>query len=471
MIIASASWSLGFGNMKGFVSILELIAVVIAVIVAMGVFFPGFTYTNKWNQANLLMNGRDLILTIDRIGMLYNYSFSESNLQLFFLKITPSTNIISWSETEGTFKQKIIIACNCTNEIKSKIESWFGTFKVNGRPITVQTCLSSLDNINPCNDALNPKHTSDVLVIYEYRNLTNYASSLGQFLAAGNGIVEVVDFNNSNWVDSTQNSVFGIQPAGTIHQRVLDYDYFPRKPDNSSDVIYGPWKYFYNVPFPEITSTISLQPVPVEGGIDSCIVSNFGIFTLNVTPYKFWICNSTHVYFDTDNNSSADTLISARQNFTINKADYTLSYVDFPSRIGIKFNSPFTFNDFFVKQAPPTPPPWDTYYPIEVSPIDGSTKRILLNASISNGLETDIPVVILNNTNGKTAWMAEFSDKGYSDDEKHLFLSLILWASNKKTVAGLAPNLQVGYLTSYINVNNVDMFEVYRLGIGMGHAY
>ncbi|MFH0711459.1 MAG: hypothetical protein V1944_02685, partial [Candidatus Aenigmatarchaeota archaeon] len=239
--------------MKGFVNILELIAVVIAVVVAMSAFFPGFLYSNKWTQANLLLNGRDMVLTIDRIGYLYNYSFSENDLKQFFRNITPSTNIISWSETEGTFKQKVIIACNCTADIKSKIDSWFGAFKVNGRTITVQTCLTNLDRINTCNDVANPKHTSDILVIWGYKTLVPYSTTLNQFLNEGNGIIEVMDFNFTSWVDSVQNSLFGLDSTTITHQLAADYDYFPRKPGNSSDLIYGPWKHFYNLPFPEST--------------------------------------------------------------------------------------------------------------------------------------------------------------------------------------------------------------------------
>jgi len=460
--------------MKGFVNILELIAVIIAVVVAMSVFFPGFLYSNKWNQANLLLNGRDLILTIDRIGNLYSYSFSENDLKQFFRNITPHSNIISWSEVEGTFKQKLIIACNCTTDIKARIDSWFGTFEVNGRTVSVQSCLTNLDKIDPCNDLQNPKHTTDVLIIWGYKDLTPYSSTLNQFVNSGNGIVEVIDFNQSSWVDSVQNSLFGLQWVDNQHKQSADYDYFPRKPDNSSDVIYGPYKYFFHVPFPETTSVIPVQPIPTEGGISSCTVTNRGNFTINSTSYTFWICNSSAVYFDTNSNSNADTIVSSKQNFTINSTVYTLSYIDFPIRIGIKFNPPYTFDDFLAYQKPPSGPlgqAWGTYYAVELTPIDRNVKRILLNASVGQGSEPDIPVVILNNTNGKTAWMADFSDSGFSDDEKHLFFSLVLWAANKRPVAVLAPNLQVGYLTSYVNVNNTDVFEVYRLGLGLGYAY
>jgi hypothetical protein len=474
-----ANWSWRFGDMKGFVSILELIAVVIAVVVAMSVFFPGFLYSNKWTQANLLLNSRDLLLTMDRTGYLYNYSFSEYNLKQFFRNITPSTNIISWSEVEGTFKQKVIIACNCTTEMKNKIESWLGPqhqFIVNGRKISVQICpLNNLDNLYVCSDPVDTKHTTDVLVIWGYSNLVDKSPLLRQFLNEGNGIVEVVDFNSTSPIDDVQRKIFGIESISITRTLAADYDYFPRKPDNSSDIIYGPWKYFFNLPFPANTSIIPNQLIPTEAGLPACTVSNNGKFILNSTGYNFWICNSTHVYFATNDSKPniANVIVSPKQDFVINKTNYTLDYIDFPNTIGIKFNRPFSFNDFFkIKPTVSNPVnPWSDYYPYEIYPNDRNGRRILLNASVSNGRESDIPVVILNNTNGKTVWMSDFSDSGISDDEKHLFLSLVFWAANKRSVAVLAPNLQVGYLTSYINVNNTDMYEVYRLGLGLGYAY
>lgn len=475
--IALENWIYRCGDMKGFINILELIAVVLAVVIAMSVFFPGFLYSDKWTQAYLLLTGRDILVTIDRTGKLSNYSFSPNDLRQFFSQITPSTNIISWSEVEGTFKQLMVVECNCSADVQSRIASWFGNFTVNGRAISLHICpagdLSNINSVSACYDPNNPKHTADVLVIWGYTNLTGYTSQLNQFLSNGNGIVEVANFTSIASVDSAQNSIFGLQFVNNNRNLAADYDYFARKPGNSTDVIYGPYKYFFGVPFPESTVAISTTTLNTEGGIPTCALNNTGKFNLNSSSYQFWICSSNSVYFDTDNNGTADTIVSPGQNFTINKAVFTLSSIDFPNRIGIKFNSPYTFNDFFSFQTPPSKDlgaSWSNYYPLEVIPYDGTAKNILLNASVGGG-QPDIPVVILNNTNGKAAWMADFTDNGNSDDSKNLFFSLVLWSSNKRSIAVLSPSLQVGFLTSYINVNDTDVFEVYRLGIGLGYPY
>jgi hypothetical protein len=72
----------------------------------------------------------------------------------------------------------------------------------------------------------------------------------------------------------------------------------------------------------------------------------------------------------------------------------------------------------------------------------------------------------------RVAWIADFTDNDIiGDDHKLLLTSLLLWASNKKASAVLSSNLKIGYLTSYVNINNTDMFEVYKFNLGLGYPY
>jgi hypothetical protein len=80
----------------------------------------------------------------------------------------------------------------------------------------------------------------------------------------------------------------------------------------------------------------------------------------------------------------------------------------------------------------------------------------------------------LNGTFGKTAWIADFSRNGLNtvgDDQKQLLNSLILSVSNKKPKELTFGNEKIGYATSYLNVLNYDMFEVYRLNLGVGRPF
>jgi len=92
--------------------------------------------------------------------------------------------------------------------------------------------------------------------------------------------------------------------------------------------------------------------------------------------------------------------------------------------------------------------------------------------SISESPPREYPAVILNRF-GETgvAWVASFSEDGVSDDEKLLLTSLLFWASNKRETSTEVTNLRIGYMTSYVNVKNLDMFEAYKFSLGLGYPF
>lgn len=130
---------------------LEMIMVVIVLYIAFSVFFPGFSYKSGWNEALLLQTSRDVILTADRTNKLYNLSFDKGALQNFLSDVVSEENLISWSDTGGTVKNQIIIACNCTNDQLNYLNSWLSELEINGRHIDVPPpCYTNLESINPC---------------------------------------------------------------------------------------------------------------------------------------------------------------------------------------------------------------------------------------------------------------------------------------------------------------------------------
>ena len=101
---------------------------------------------------------------------------------------------------------------------------------------------------------------------------------------------------------------------------------------------------------------------------------------------------------------------------------------------------------------------------------DNDARKILLKADVKyNG--NYIPAIILNNSEGaRVAWMADFEN--YDDYEfRTMIASLLLWASNKRAIGILSPNVKVGLRTSYVNTVNDDMFEVYKYNLGLGYPY
>jgi hypothetical protein len=321
---------------KGFVNILELIFVLIALFIAFGILFPGASYVNKWSQALLIANSRDIILTADRMGKLYDYSFDASQLSGFLNQVIPitRTNLLAWSQIEGTIKSRVIVACNCTEQQKDDLTSWISGITFNGRTVDIDFVRTNLDEINM---------PSDVLLIFGYRDITPVQDEIF-------GITE-----GGTWGSPTYGGTWG----SPTYDEII-------KPATASNITYQAYKIY----------------LKALGG---------------QSPISPEFCKDTS-----------------------NK---------------------------------------------RIVPSDNDASRIFVKANDGS------PCVIFNDKKvAKVAWIAGPVDP-YNSNHTKLLASVLLSASNKRAIGILSPNLQVGYMTSYINVKNNDMFEIYRFNLGLGHPY
>lgn len=504
--------------MKGFINIVEMIIIVIVLFIAFSILFPGFAYRSKWSEALTILKSKDLILTADRIGKLYDYSFTALALQDFLDMTIPTneTGLIPWSEAEGTIKSKVIIACNCTGEEINNLTSWLSGLKLNGREIESTICYSNLEPVNPC------RESSDVLFIWGYKNLSLYIDTLQKYLRKGNGIVEMSDIKPEDLDDDPAHTeIFGLKGGKGNIKEIAIYDEFRsnivfcpsatlinRKPCNATDIIYTPWKYFYHIPLP-LKATEAVSYIQTDGLSYSCSYINKGVFKLqaNITgenegdsvKYKFWICDSTKVYLDTDLNGNADIEVQEGDYFSIpdfhnltRNHTFYLNYIN-QDMIGVSFRSEFKFTDFVKYEFgcsggdhpgnPQRPPeksipkgwcegkkPWAGYYII--TPGSEDLYKILLQMDVKTTKNEPLPAVLLNvSYESRAAWVANFTEQEVGDDERLLLISLLLWASNKKAMGILLPEIKVGFKTSYINTVNKDMFEVYKFNLGLGYPF
>jgi len=452
---------------KGLVSILEMVFTVILLFVSLQIFFPGFKYSTRWDEAHINQITRDLLVSMDRSGVLYKNSFFAPELANFLNIVIPTstTNLIGWSESEGTIKSRITVACNCTQTQINILNNWFGNLKLNGRNITILIVSSALEDIN------DPEKQADALFIWGYQPISaTQKNEMKKFLDNEKGIVEMADITTASQIDSAQQTIFGLQYISSTVPVAPAQDTFTRSPTDSQDIIYGPYKYFYHVPLP-LAAFSSISPtVPVEG-ISACTDTLFteGNFTFNSLSYGFWICNQNSVYFDTDRNGKANNITYAGNDFTLGGYNFILSYINGNSTIGVQFRSPYNFEDF-VK----TPVDFQT----RLYPIDNDKSKVLIEADkafANPDNNKNVSVVILNRTGkvANTAWIADFSTDFTTtqDDKRMLLLSLVLWSSNKKAISVLQPNIKIGYATSYVNVVNDDMFEIYKFNLGLGNPF
>lgn len=443
--------------MKGQISLIEMITSAIILFITLTILFPSISYQDRWSEALILLKGRDLVLTIDRIEKLYKFSFDSESLKNFLNRTLNETNLIYWSETEGTLKHVINVVCNCTQEQINNLSLWFGEIKINNRTINLRFLGTYLHNLSEYAER------SDVLLIWGYKNLTPYSQSLRDYLAKENGIVEIMDFADiPNIPESVQAEIFGITSGGTWAS--VDYDVII-KPNTTRNITYQAYKNFYHVPFP-LRAIENTTSIPVEGiPTPNCPKNVTGNFTLNSSDvsrvYKFWICNSTHTYFDTNANNNADIIVKVGENFALGSSNFFLNYIDNYTRIGVSFRPDYRFSDF-CKASPSK----------RVIPVNSERYRVFMLGVRSGAAEP--PYCVVLNATGKTAWLADFSRGGLAnvkDDHKNLLLSLLLSTSNKKAIGVLAPGIKIGYGTSYLNSVNEDMFEIYTFKLGLGYPY
>jgi hypothetical protein len=448
--------------MRGVVSIVELVIAGIFLLTMFSVLFPRFTYEHRWEEAMLLLRARDIILTLDRYGKLYEYSFDHEKLSNFLVDIFPKEELVKWGETRGTFKSEIIVACNCTEDEITLLRNYTGSVKINDRVVIVNYVKSELKDITK----------SDILLIWGYKNLTPYYTSIKRYLKGGSGIIEVMDFKGTDPEgkvndDIVQTEIFGLVYRDRDNDNVTEI-IFRKTPETARDLMYPIWKYFYHIPLPLIPKMREdLKGCMIEGGEPK------GNFTIKEMIYAYWICDQNSVWWDTDGDGVNDTLVTEGETFSIAGFNFTLSYVD-ETMIGVKFNRDYIFDDFLGYIKPPGEPDPEgkalgVFRVYDVYPIDGNEERILLYGVSPN---KNYSACILNPKEAyNVAWLTDISkdDRVIQDDERFLLLTLILWASNKR--GDLVSEVKYGILTSYINVVNKDLFEVYEFGLGIGYPY
>jgi len=297
---------------------IEMIMVVIVLYIAFSIFFPGFSYKNKWSEALLLLNARDLIVTSDRIGKLYDYSFNQGALQDFLINSISNESIISWSDTDGAIKSQIVMACNCTNEQMVNLTRWMSEVNINGRRINAIQCFTNLDSINPC------MLSSDVLVIWVENNkdLSIYNKTLREYLKGDGGIVEVADFSGK--LDYVQNSTFGLKDGGAWGSPTYD---IVRKPTTADSTTYQAYKIYLNglggnntitefckypqtikkiVPLDEDRNRVLAQVDSDIGFPASCVIFN--------STRIAWMADFTDTTFDANHTKMLTSIILAASN-------------------------------------------------------------------------------------------------------------------------------------------------------------
>lgn len=436
------------GN-KGLISIVELIIAGIILFVTFSIFFPGFTYTSKWDRALLVSRARDSFITLDSMNNLSAYSFDQNATYDFLNQTFYDSNLIFWSQTENAIKSSITVACHCDITETEAVNSWTHDVMVNGRRVDLIIHNFTLSPNSPV-------IPSDVLLIFEEEDLGPYMPVLRNYLKDGNGIVEIRDFSVPPDIDAAQRELFGIENigAGNGDQGILV------KPGAVNELIYQPYKYFYNVPL-VLNAT---APVPKE----ECSKYNAtGTMRMREQDYDFWICNSSRIYIDRDQdpNTAPSGPFLPTDRFILDGYEFEVEFVR-GNITGISFrnqNGEYQFIEFFK----------DPVGSIKPAAANGEYDRALVYLK-GNPVDPSCGVVVNNTENSRTAWMADFTRVGFEnvgDDHRQILVTSLLWASNKKETDVPYSEIQIGYKSSFIDIIEKDLLEIYKLDIGLGFPY
>lgn len=450
--------------MKGQIPILEMIAVVVILFISFSIFFPERNYGNRWEDAEIVLKGRDIVTTMDRTGNLSTYAADYSAFQAFMGRTLPERNLIFWNELEGTVQNRITVACNCTTQQINALSTYVGRMKLNGRDIQIDFVASTLS----------PIQSSNVLLIYGNKNLAPHRNELVNYLGSGNGIVGIANFNSASneRPDPTYTEIFGVADCrdvpgagactGNGDSRLT---FLP--PLGASQITYQSHKMFFHVPIRSIvpSGTPPVLDIPYENAtIPRCLAIAQGYqpfqvtFSFKTTDARYWICNATDAYFDTNLNNLADTVVKVNDTFRISGYNFNMRYVEL-NRTFISFRNGFEFDDWRDSN-------------LRLLPSDRNSGKVLLRDGVYDGGQP-IPVVVANGTShGMTMWGGDFiTSTPVNHDERLLIASMLMAASNKKTndVSVIGP--QAGFSIPYIHVANRDMTEIYQFNLGLGFPF
>ena len=411
--------------MKGQISVIEVGISLSLLLLFVYLIFSFQTYESKWADARILLEERDLILSLDRANKLYTYTFDSSKLNEFVKKITKG--LTAQITFENAYKPILRIACNCSKERIDELNNLTGRIVVNGRNLNLVFVETTLEDIVP----------SDLLLIWSNKTLDPYYTNLKNYLKKA-GIIEVADFySDSINDDRVQTQIFGLQFNSLTSTNTLKAN-FSRNPSTIEDEIYPLYKHFYHLSFLSF-------PRERVSEIPTCEFQfqPKGELIFNQTNYTYWICDENSIWLDSNANGTADLKVQEGEEFQLAGNQLILSKVENTS-ISIKFKKPHYFQNFLPKNA---------YI------LDAEDPRILLKSL------DGIPLVIVNKS---TAWIADFGREGrlINEDEKALLISLILALSNKKSEKYFE-----GLSTSYLNVKNEDLLEIYSLEFTLIYPY
>jgi hypothetical protein len=419
--------------MKGFVKILEAFIASIILLAALSFYINPYIQRYDWSKTILETKTKSTLVVLDYSGYLDQLVRGNNKTGLTAKLDSLLPKSIEYSvEVYGIPNPQINIACNCTDSeidlLKDILQPQ--TFLFKNREIDLRINKTSLLYIDP---------RANVLLIFGYKNLSDYMLKLNDFLENGGTLFIVTDLNEAQTNDGVFNDIFGLEW------------------DESGGPNPHPEKLFFNTTDPSKKS-YKIADYFVNTPIRVNTSAGPGVFYISGDPYTIdTVMNETgeYVLFESNYYEKGETFVVNGYDVLVYDLDANSSDEDAGFReyadIGI-LNKQYTFVN-------PTP---------GLNLIKVDNKTIL---ETKDGLSASkVNFYITDYGHGRTVWVVDY-DKSMTDWNQ-LFRSLMLWASGERYNMDLYEKKtgRVYTQVQYI-VSGDTVFEPYEITLKVWHIF
>ena len=326
---------------------MEAIIASVVILASLTYFFKIDLIGSQWGDVNLQTQSKDIVASLYKdntlTDLVRNNDISGINTQL----TNKFQRTIDFSVTiKGIPNAVIYVGCNCTSGEITQLKSILGItgdskFKYKNRDIEILVRQESIENITD---------ETNVLFMFNYRNLTNVLNYLNSFMLRGGTVFVLTDLTETQVNDGIFNNIFGL--SWTSGSPSVDSKFYDI--NNPNNVSFYIAKYFMNTSKINKNTTFTSfgsSSSRVASGPKTIIVDDTGIFAYAKTNSYIiegngrtvWLANYPYTDLKANNLTRALMMWASGEKYTMNsyKKTVPISYTE--SSYIIQDDDPYQF--------------------------------------------------------------------------------------------------------------------------------
>ncbi len=440
--------------MKGFIHVLEIIIVALALFLVIALFIYIPRIESDWMKTKLIFYGNDLFFSLDQEGLNW---LDKAQVNESVNRLLPR-NLEFDLKVKNAIKPIISLGCVCSQDTADMFQEFLNDFEFNGVNISFRVEWINYSEISfPV--------TLDLVLLFNTIIPDNKRKQLERYLKYDRGIIEISSLDELTLGYPIYQDIFNLEWVDESLP-LVDYD-AEFQETGIGDKNYKFSKYFYHVPL-----RVGLTPRTPPQGVTSCTGKYMsGLFSFRENTYTVWVIDNSSstcdlgLYIDINGNndldepgegyySAGDTIELDGYNFLAGEIDWNYSDIIFQESPEYRFR----FSNL----------------PETIHPKDNVSEKIILN----RGDETypdgrTVPVSIINynmvNGKGRVAWLSNSSVQELKSSTEQLIKTLIIWAAGEKyqLITGMEKTSPVTLY--FYKTLNQDMFQPIGLELTIGY--